>query len=316
MVKELNVDIYRFSISWTRILPDGYANKVNKAGIKHYNNIINELLHRNITPMVTMYHWDLPQRLQEMGGWANPEIVNIFVDYARVLLQQFGDRVKIWTTINEPWHICEMGHGMSYMAPSLSYPGIPSYLCGHNLLKAHAKVYHMYKSSLFAHQKGVMGITADTSFPEPLTHTLEDRRASDRAMQFYVGWFMNPIYGKNGNYPKIMIDRIDELSRVQGFPKSRLPKFTDEEIKMIHKTSDFFGINSYTSVLVTSNDDIENPAKRELQIILINDDVFNILSGLFIDPVPSFFHDMGTIETQDENWPKSGSVWLRVSHTF
>ena len=138
-----------------------------------------------------------------------------------------------------------------------------------------------------------MGITADTSFPQALSHTAEDQKASERAMQFYVGWFMHPIFGKHGNYPKIMIDRIGELSRTQGFTKSRLPEFTPEEIKTIHKTSDFFGINSYTSVLVTSNDDVKNPAKH---------------------PIPSFFHDMGTIETQDDSWPKSESVWLRVNN--
>lgn len=149
-----------------------------------------------------------------------------------------------------------------------------------------------WETNLYRFATGVMGITADTSFPQPLTHTHDDRKASERALQFYVGWFMNPIFSKNGNYPKMMIDRIGELSRRQGFTKSRLPVFTDEEIKMIHKTSDFFGINSYTSVLVTSNVDETNPGKH---------------------PVPSFAHDMGTIESQDENWPKSGSVWLRVS---
>lgn len=136
-----------------------------------------------------------------------------------------------------------------------------------------------------------MGITADASFPQAASHTHEDQRASERTLQFYVGWFMHPIYGKHGNYPKVMIERIGELSEKQGFSKSRLPEFTAEEIKMIHKTSDFFGINSYTSVLVTPNDDVKNPAKH---------------------PVPSFYHDMGTIERQDESWPKSGSVWLRV----
>lgn len=137
-----------------------------------------------------------------------------------------------------------------------------------------------------------MGITADTSYPQARTHTEGDQKASERALQFYLGWFMNPIFGKNGNYPKVMIDRIGELSKRQGFSKSRLPVFTPEEIKMIQKSSDFFGINSYTSVLVTSNDDEINQAKHS---------------------VPSFPHDMGTIETQDESWPKSGSVWLRVN---
>lgn len=153
MVRELGVDIYRFSISWPRILPNGFANKINKAGINHYSNLIDELLARNITPMVTMYHWDLPQRLQELGGWTNAELIDAFVDYAKILLEQFGDRVKMWTTFNEPWHVCEQAYGMDYMAPALDFPGIPSYLCGHNLLKAHAKVYHMYKNK-FGQQKG------------------------------------------------------------------------------------------------------------------------------------------------------------------
>ncbi|KAG5684012.1 hypothetical protein PVAND_013265 [Polypedilum vanderplanki] len=289
MVRELGVGVYRFSISWPRVLPNGYKNHINRAGLDYYNNIINELLTYNITPFVTIYHWELPQRLQELGGWTNPELIDIFIDYAKVLFDEFGDRVKMWTTFNEPWHICEQAYGQDYMAPSYDYPGIPIYLCGHNLLKAHAKVYHMYKN-IYNH--GIIGITADISTPHPLNHNHHhDQQAVERAYQFYLGWFMHPIFSKHGNYPKIMIDRIGELSKKQGFTKSRLPTFTNDEIKMIHKTSDFFGINSYTSIQVTLNDDDTNPAKHK---------------------IPSFFHDMGTIESQNENWEKSGSVWLRV----
>lgn len=104
MVQELGVEIYRFSISWPRILPNGFTNVINKAGINYYSNLIDELLKRNITPMVTMYHWELPESLQKLGGWANVEMVDLFMDYAELLLKTFGDRVKIWTTFNEPWY--------------------------------------------------------------------------------------------------------------------------------------------------------------------------------------------------------------------
>jgi beta-glucosidase/6-phospho-beta-glucosidase/beta-galactosidase len=106
-----------------------------------------------------------------------------------------------------------------------------------------------------------------------------------------VGWFAHPIFSKTGNYPKVMIERVAALSKEQGFSKSRLPHFTEREVERIRGTSDFFGINSYTTILVKKNGR-------------------NNTAG---HPIPSFQHDMGTIETINEDWPKSGSVWLRVS---
>lgn len=107
-----------------------------------------------------------------------------------------------------------------------------------------------------------------------------------------VGWFAHPIFSKNGDYPQVMIDRIEAHSKQQGFPRSRLPSFTQEEIERIRGTADFFGINSYTTVLVTRNDR-NNSANF---------------------PIPSFNHDMGVVESIDQNWPNSGSVWLHVSY--
>ncbi|XP_055689301.1 myrosinase 1 isoform X1 [Lutzomyia longipalpis] len=290
MVKEMGVHVYRFSLSWTRILPTGIINNVNKAGIRYYSDLIDELIRANVTPMVTLYHWDLPQRLQEMGGWTNPEMISYFEDYARVAFEQFGDRVKIWTTFNEPWHVCEQAYGQDYMAPSYDFPGIPSYLCGHNLLKAHAEAVHLYRNRFLPTQNGKIGITVDTSWQEPKTDSDEDKEASEMGMQFYIGWFCHPIFSNNGNYPQLMIDRIDALSKQQGFPRSRLPKFTPEEIDRIKGTSDFFGINTYTTVLVQKNDRNNTIGHR----------------------VPSFQHDMNTVESKDPVWPRGASVWLHV----
>ncbi|XP_055324413.1 myrosinase 1-like [Sitodiplosis mosellana] len=289
MVRELGVDTYRFSISWPRILPNGFVTHVNKHGIRYYNNLINELLRYNITPMVTIYHWDLPARLQELGGWTNPAIVDYATDYAKILFEQFGDRVKTWTTINEPWHFCEMAYGVDFMAPAMNFPGIPGYMCGHNVLKAHAEMVHLYRNRFQSTQKGKIGMTFDISYPQPKTDSNDDKIASELALQFYLGWFAHPIFSKNGDYPQVMIDRIEAHSKQQGSPRSRLPTFTPEEIERIKGTSDFFGINSYTSVLVTRNDR-NNSANY---------------------PIPSFYHDMGVVESADENWPNSQSVWLR-----
>lgn len=144
MLKALGVDFYRFSISWPRILPTGFANHINKDGIAYYNNLINELIKYNITPMATLYHWDLPQRLQDLGGWSNPHIVEYFADYARVVFKQFGDRVPIWTTFNEPMQTCLEGYGLPNRAPALNHHGVGEYLCTHYLLKSHARAYHIY----------------------------------------------------------------------------------------------------------------------------------------------------------------------------
>lgn len=155
MLKSLGVHFYRFSLSWPRISPTGLNNVVNQKGIDYYNNLIDALLAEGIQPMVTLYHWDLPQYLQELGGWTNPIIIDLFAGYAKIAFENFGDRVKLWATFNEPYSVCNYGYGDSMLAPLLYSRGFGEYQCTHNLIKAHAKAYHLYDDHFRPTQKGV-----------------------------------------------------------------------------------------------------------------------------------------------------------------
>ncbi|XP_077288602.1 myrosinase 1-like [Arctopsyche grandis] len=287
MVKELGVDYYRFSISWTRILPDGFSNRLSQDGIVYYDTLINDLIAANITPFVTIYHWDLPQRLQDLGGWTNPMMADFFTDFAKVAFEAFGDRVKSWLTFNEPWVVCLEGYGSVTKAPALGMTGIAEYMCAHNLLKAHAKAYHLYDDVYRPIQKGRVGLSLNTNWHEPATQSPTDLEAAERAMQFYLGWFGHPVFSREGDYPQVMKDRIAQNSLAQGYPRSRLPEFTSEEISYIKGTHDFFGLNHYTTTLVRM------PKK--------------VLEG------PSFYDiDLGTEIFRDPAWPGSASFWLKV----
>lgn len=155
MLRELGVDFYRFSISWPRLLPSGFSDKVSRDGVLYYTNLIDELLRNNITPVVTLYHWDLPNRLQELGGWSNPLMSGYYLEYARVVFEYFGTKVKTWITFNGPSLICTNGYGtdMNY-APSVQFQGVMEYLCGHHILLAHSAVYDLYSRDYKPIQQG------------------------------------------------------------------------------------------------------------------------------------------------------------------
>ncbi|CAH2067292.1 unnamed protein product, partial [Iphiclides podalirius] len=256
MIRELGLDFYRFSLSWSRILPSSFPDQINEAGVQYYNNLIDEMLKYNIEPMVTLYHWDLPQKLQEMGGWTNPHIVDWFADYARVAFDMFGDRVKYWITMNEPREVCYQGYGTTTKAPRLDIKGMAEYICAKNLLVAHAKAYHIYNEEYRSKHGGIIGITLSAQWY--YAETDADIEAAEEFIQFEWGQYAHPIFSEMGDFPPVMRERIATNSATQGFPRSRLPEFTPEEVDYVRGSSDFFGINHYTSYVVYRNESVIN----------------------------------------------------------
>ena len=229
LLKSQGFKAYRFSISWARILPEGKG-EVNEKGLQFYSNLIDELLENDIVPWVTLYHWDLPLALQtEEDGWLNPKIADYFEDYAKLCFERFGDRVKNWITLNEPWVVAILGYGQGVFAPGRISNSEP-YLAAHHLILAHAQAVKLYKTS-FRNQKGAIGITNNCDWREPLTDKSSDIEAAERALLFFLGWFADPIYF--GDYPKVMKDSQKEL---------------------IKNSSDFFGLNHYTTMYAAEDD--------------------------------------------------------------
>ncbi|CAG0915976.1 unnamed protein product [Notodromas monacha] len=236
---------YRFSIAWTRILPDGIG-QVNQGGLDYYNNLINGLLEKGIQPMITLFHWDTPLALEKEGGWLSSDSPDWFEEYARVCFEEFGDRVKFWITFNEPWVTCISG--IFDYRPELQDRGIYTYQCGHNIIKAHVKAYELYYRDFEPTQQGKVGITLNSDMAYPKTNSPEDVEAAERNTEFMLGWFAH-VFAVNGDYPQAMIDQIAEKSSQQGFLASRLPIFTEEEKARNLGSADFFGLNHYTSTI-------------------------------------------------------------------
>ena len=217
-----------------RILPQGRG-AVNEKGIDFYNQLIDLLLENDIQPWVTLFHWDLPLALQlEMDGLLNPDIVNCFADYARLCFERFGDRVTRWITLNEPWCCAVLGHGNGYFAPGRVSNTEP-YVAAHNLLRAHAYMVDVYRREFQPTQRGAIGITNNSDWHEPHTDSEADRAAAQRALEFSLGWFADPIYV--GNYPQSMRDQLG----------SKLPEFSEQDQALVYGSSDFFGLNHYNT---------------------------------------------------------------------
>ncbi|KAL3427950.1 Beta-glucosidase 1B 3 [Phlyctema vagabunda] len=252
LLKQYGVTAYRFSLSWSRIIPLGGAkDPINEPGLQYYSDLIDELLANGITPFVTLFHWDTPQALEDRyGGMLDMKSYTPdFVNYARVCFQKLGDRVKHWITYNEPGVYTLAGYAAGVHAPArssnrkLNEHGDSStepFTVGHTELVSHAYAVQLYRQEFQPHQKGAIGITLHGNYSEPWdVDDPLDQEAAERAREFEIAWYADPVY-KTGDYPASMRAQLGD----------RLPRFTPEESKLVLGSSDFYGMNSYTTFYI------------------------------------------------------------------
>ncbi|XLR42077.1 hypothetical protein S83_026737 [Arachis hypogaea] len=253
MMKDIGFNAYRFSISWSRILPSGnLKGGINREGVNYYNNLINELVANGQQPFITLFHSDLPQGLEnEYGGFLSPKIVEDFAFYAEVCFREFGDRVKHWITLNEPVLYSTGGYGnggspptrcSKWMSASCAAgdSSIEPYIVTHHLILAHAAAVKVYREKFKATQKGQIGVTLNSAWLVPLSQSKEDVEAANRGLAFMYDWFMEPLH--SGTYPAVMVNRV----------RNRLPKFSGAQSLMVKGSFDFIGLNYYTSTYATN----------------------------------------------------------------
>ena len=236
MMAEMGLQTYRFSISWPRILPEGVG-EINEKGLDFYDRLVDALLAGNVEPHVTLYHWDLPSALQRMGGWTVRDSAYWFADYAAIVSDRLGDRVKSWITHNEPWVAAFVGNLDGRHAPGWEDLG-QALQVGHHLLLSHGLAVPVLRERCADDAK--VGITLNFSPAYPASDAPEDLAATQRHDGYHNRWFMDPIY--KGHYP-------EDMWRWFGF---QVPRVAADDLQTIGQPIDFLGINYYSRALVTA----------------------------------------------------------------
>jgi beta-glucosidase len=239
LMRELGVQAYWFSISWPRVLPKGKGD-INRVGLEFYNRLVDELLEAGIEPWVCLYHWDLPQALQDEGGWVNRNIVRSFADYAELMASELGDRVKRWIIFNEPRCVAWLGYFTGMHAPGIKNLEL-ALKVSHHLLLAQGKSIQTLRE---VSQDFQIGTIVDLNAVHPISDDEKDRVAASKLDEFWNRWFIDPLL--KGEYPP--------LAETLGLRPSQ------EDMDLIKQPLNFFGMNYYSRLLATY--DPSNPVTQ------------------------------------------------------
>ncbi len=253
LMRQMNLDAYRFSISWPRVFPSGFGES-NQVGLDFYDALVDALLDANIEPWVTLFHWDYPQALQERGGWLNPESPQWFAEYVRSVVERLSDRVRHWITLNEPQCFLRFGHGDGKNAPGLKLRLEDQLLACHNSLLAHGLAVSTIREA--ASKNPQVGWAPVAVVYVPASDSEADLVAAEMAMKNVPAdllwsntWFNDPVF--LGSYPEEGLKAFGQA----------VPKYTSREMEIISAPVDFLGLNIYTGTHVQAD---QSTGYREL----------------------------------------------------
>jgi beta-glucosidase len=230
LMKSLGLQAYRFSISWPRVLPTGRG-QVNPKGLDFYDRLVDELLAAGIVPNATLNHWDLPQALQDLGGWPNRDITDWFADYARIMFDRLGDRVGMWATHNEPGVIAYNGYGDGEMAPGIASMPL-SMQTAHHLLLSHGKAVQAFRAES---RKGDIGIVLNIAYHQPASNSAEDLAARQRQYDAQTALWALPLFKRQ--YPEQFYEWLGSMA----------PHREPGDLEIINSPIDYVGLNYYMS---------------------------------------------------------------------
>lgn len=240
LMRRIGLKTYRFSIGWARVLPQGRG-KINLKGLDFYDRLVDSLCAANIEPFLTLYHWDLPQALQDEGGWENRDTCHAFADYAAVMVKRLGDRVKYWMTFNEPSVITYDGNLSGEHAPGIQDARV-AFQVAHHLMVAHGLGVQALRST---NPQVEAGIVLNLWMADPATNSAEDIAAAETAWNRSETLFLDPIF--KGHYPHAAYELAGE----------NMPIVKDGDMTLIAQKLDYVGINFYSRNLVSVNGNID-----------------------------------------------------------
>ena len=239
LMSRLGLGAYRFSVAWPRVIPSGRG-PVNAPGLDFYDELVDELLLNDIQPFVTLYHWDLPQPLESAGGWLNRATVDSFVEYVEVVARRLGDRVRMWTTQNEPRISAWYGYGLGIHAPGRNDGESGAIRAAHNMLLSHGAASAAIRRDAPGSQVGISHFLSPTY---PASEDPRDLAAAQQIDAMFNRWFLDPVL--RCEYPADMLDQYSP----------HLPPTWADDLKIIGSRPDFLGVNYYYKTVVRAGDD-------------------------------------------------------------